>query len=546
MLTPTGEASAPTEGALDVLVVEDDPAYSAWISGLLRQEARLRGRSVRVVQVLTLAGACEVLETNRMDVVMLDLNLPDSSGLATVSALTRACPSVPIVVVSAIDDENIAMQALSSGAQEYVYKGHEQATRIFRTLNRSIERKLVELQLAVAQQQIKYHERMASIGMLASGVVHEHNNIGAVIMGNVELLLAHPDFPEALRPRAKIILDASQRASAVSRALLAHVRGLRDSEQIIVLQDVVRSTWGLAASTIARYQVSGMTSLAPEPLTVRGNASLLGQVLLNLIINACHAMDGCPQRHVQVAVYAAADGTGAMMSVTDSGSGIAEADLPHIFEPFFTTKASLRTSSGPTLTGSGLGLAMCRSFVTQHGGTIAVESRVGHGTTFTMWLPTANREVAATSIEVLPPIALEVEGRRALIIVDETVEREFLELALRDLGMVTLTTAYSGLTQTLTAEMSPDLVVVNWPHAEGFGRALVERLRKLIPDHRLAILVLASTVVLEDSEWLSGMDDVRMVLKPIALHDLQEAARLLLAKHPGSTARGSTTRNDAL
>ena len=153
-------------------MVEDNQTYAVWLTGLLRQESQQRGRNMRVIRAHTLAEARYILTSRRIQAVLLDLNLPDSSGLDTVSAITAACPNLPIVVISGLEDEDIAIQALSKGAQEYIFKGRESEGSIFRTMCRSMERKNVELQLALAQQQAMHNDRMAAIGMMASGVAH--------------------------------------------------------------------------------------------------------------------------------------------------------------------------------------------------------------------------------------------------------------------------------------------------------------------------------------------------------------------------------------
>ena len=517
-------------GELDILMVEDNQIYAAWLTGLLRQEGNLRARQMQVIRAQTLAEARGMLATRRINVVLLDLNLPDSSGLETVSAIAAICPNLPIVVVSAIEDEDIAIQALSKGAQEYVFKGRENESSVFRTMCRSMERKNVELQLALAQQQAMHNERMAAIGMMASGVAHEYNNIGAVILGNVELLLGHAELSPILRPRAERIRDAADRAAAVTQGLLSYVRGFRETEHTVVMQGMVRSTWALAESTLTRYHVSGIVTMPPTSLSVRGNASILGQVLLNLIINACHAMDGQPHRQLQVTLQADLDGAGVVLSVADSGRGIATENIEKIFLPFFSTK----NTKGTGVTGTGLGLAVCDAFVRQHGGTIRVESKLSTGTTFYVWLPlVANEkmsEKASAPEDTLPPIALETEGRSALIIDDEDGVRDVFDVALRDLGMVTTLKASLDGVMPLDLAALPDLVLTDWQLPGISGRGLIEHLQTIPAKQRPAILVSSGNLLIADREWLAGIPGVSIIDKPVALRELQFMVRQALAQ----------------
>lgn len=511
---------------LDILMVEDNQTYAAWLTGLLRQESHQRGRNLRVYAAQSLAEARDVLATRRIEAVLLDLNLPDSSGLETVSAIAAACPNLPIVVVSGTEDEDIAIQALSKGAQEYIFKGREREGSVFRTMCRSMERKNVELQLALAQQQAMHNDRMAAIGMMASGVAHEYNNIGAVILGNVELLLRHAELPAALRTRAERIRVAADRAAAVTQGLLSYVRGFRETEHTVVMQEMVRSTWSLAESTMTRFQVSGSITMASPPLAVRGNASILGQVLLNLIINACHAMDGQASRLLRVSLQPEPDEVGMILSVADNGRGILPENLDKIFLPFYSTK----NTKGPTVTGTGLGLAVCDAFVRQHGGTIRVESKIGIGTTFHVWLPLVVSSKVIIKDEALPPIALEVQGLSALIIDDQDGVREILDMALRDLGMITTLKASLDGVMPLDLAALPDLVLTDWQMPETSGRSLVEHLLTIPEKQRPAILVSSGNLPAADRLWLESLRCISIIDKPVALRDLQIKVRQALAQ----------------
>jgi two-component system, cell cycle sensor histidine kinase and response regulator CckA len=531
---PTSEPIAAAHGRsgsdLDILLVEDNQVYAAWLSGLVRQESDQRGRQVRIFVVASLAEAKNMLAIRRIDALLLDLNLPDTTGLSTVSEMTAICPNLPIVVVSAMEDEDIAIKALSLGAQEYIFKGREREGSVFRVMCRSMERKNVELQLALAQQQAMHNERMAAIGMMASGVAHEYNNIGAVILGNVELLLRNAALPQTLRPRVERIRDAADRAAAVTQGLLSYVRGFRETEQTVVMQDVIRSTWSLAESSLIRYLVSGEITMPSLPLSVRGNPSILGQILLNMIINACHAMEGLPRKQLQVLLKADQDGTGVLLSVADTGRGIAPENLDKIFLPFFSTK----NTKGTAVTGTGLGLAVCDAFVRQHGGTIRVESKLDSGTTFEVWLPLVMSSTVKTPEIPLPPMALEVEGLTALIIDDEDGVRDVFDLALRDLGMVTtLKSSLVGVIQLLQTAL-PDLVLTDWQLPEMSGRVLVEHLQTIPLTQRPVILVSSGNLLPEDRQWLEGLPGVTIVDKPVALRDLQMLVRQALAqRHRG-------------
>jgi signal transduction histidine kinase len=521
---PRSDADAPGS-EWEVLVVEDNPVYSAWLAGLLRHEGSDQHRRLRVSESSTMASARAILAERQIDAVLLDLNLPDSDGLDTVTAFTALCPGIAIIVVSANDDEDTALKALSRGAQEYIFKGREQEGSIFRTLCRSMERKCVELQLALAKEKALQNERMAAIGMLASGVAHEYNNIGAVILGNADLILGQAELSTSVRQRVERIREAAERAAAVTNGLLAYVRGFRDGDQRVCMQDVVRNTWQIAESTLTRHGIVSTVELPAEPLEVIGNMSILGQVLLNLVINASHAMAEHQPRHLRVGIFADDSGNGVVMTVSDTGHGIPAQHLEQIFLPFFSTKST--GGPGREIVGTGLGLAVCRTFVQQHGGTITVDSREGGGSTFRVWLPRASLPVPEVPLPTTP-FARDAKGRQVLILDDEDGVREFFAMTLGDLGMVVaqVATVAEGIAQF--NRVRPEVVLTDWLMPGATGREMVEYLMTIPVAQRPAILVISGNLAQEDRGWLNGIPGVVILDKPIPLRELQAAVLRVL------------------
>lgn len=511
---------------LDVLVVEDNPVYSAWLAGTLRHESNPQHR-MQVSESGSLAGARALLNERQFDAVLLDLNLPDSEGLATVVALTALCPQLAIIVVSANDDEHIALKALSQGAQDYIFKGKERETSIFRTLCRSMERKYVELQLAMAKEQALQNERMAAIGMLASGVAHEYNNIGAVILGNADLIAGHHDLPTVVRQRVDVIRDAAQRAGAVTNSLLAFVRGFRDSDDRVAIQAVVHSTRAMVESTVKQHGVVLEIEMPAQPIEVIGNASILGQVLMNLLINACHAMANAVIRQLRVVITLDQSGTGVDIRVIDTGHGISSADHERIFLPFFTTKNTGGDERG--IRGTGLGLAVCRTFVEQHRGTITVTSQPGLGSVFRVWLPTAVPVVRPEAPMETTPVS--VAGRHVLLVDDEPAVGDFLSLVFNDMGLVTTRAETVAHAIAHLETLCPDAVVTDWQMPGATGRVLIEYLLALPPDRRPAIIVSSGNLPQVDHGWLVEQTGITILDKPVPLRDLQAAIRRVLGQN---------------
>jgi signal transduction histidine kinase len=231
------------------------------------------------------------------------------------------------------------------------------------------------------RRQVIALQRISSLGILAGGVVHELNNALTPILNYAKLGLRNPD--PAYRERALTqIVDAAQRATAITRGMLGLSRpGNVKHREPTDMKRLVEEVLVLVKKDMMRHRVR-LDVKATCSLYARVNPAQIQQVLLNLLINARQAMPGGGVVRVKLGSDAA--GRLAEISVADTGTGIAAADLRRIFEPFFSTKAE-PDSAGQG--GTGLGLAVCRDIIEAHHGRLRAESRVGQGSTFTIILP---------------------------------------------------------------------------------------------------------------------------------------------------------------
>ena len=335
------------------------------------------------------------------------------------------------------------------------------------TASRDIsQRKADEARLAEVQHAAAMAERMASIGTLAGGVAHEFNNLNAVVMGNVELALRRSDLPPEARRRLDQIRDAVEREKGIVEALLAFSRSERGSTEVVDLGRIASTTLSLARRTLRQRRVTLAVELPPEPVFATIPTGSLGQVLLNLLLNACDAIDRRDDPRIWVSLQRT--GGRGVLCVRDNGIGI-EPDLAmRIFEPFFSTKGEHATAEHgqPWLHGSGLGLSVCQTLVGQMGGTIALESRPGEGATFTVSIPLSDapRPIAATSLTPTP-------CARVLVVDDEPEIRRLLCEHLIAAGHVAVEAkdGHQALDHLGSEEI--DLVLLNWsmPGLDGQG-----------------------------------------------------------------------------
>ena len=230
------------------------------------------------------------------------------------------------------------------------------------------------------RRQLVALQRVSSLGVLAGGICHELNNALTPILNYAKLGLRNPD-PEYRRRAFEKILDAGQRASAITGGVLGLARPRADRREPTDLVRLAEEVLLLVNKDLSRGRIHIDFAAEGRP-HAKVNPAQIQQVLMNLIINARQAMPRGGT--VRVRVFVEATGRLAELSVADTGVGIAPSDLRRIFEPFFTTK------TGPDalgLGGTGLGLAVCRDIVEAHHGRLRAESRVGQGTTFTLRLP---------------------------------------------------------------------------------------------------------------------------------------------------------------
>ena len=312
------------------------------------------------------------------------------------------------------------------------------------------ERKALEEQLFQAQ-------KLEALARLSGGIAHDFNNLLAVIMGSVAVLEGQATSPEA-RECCGAILEATERGAELTRSLLMFARRDAGSPRVVALGDVVREAMPLLGRAVGPSVRVVFDGVRGGPHRVRidpGQAQLL---LLNLVVNARDAMPSGGAVHLAVSDDDDARrppelsaGPYARLTVTDGGEGIPPELVRRVFEPFFTTK--------PPGKGTGLGLSACHGIVTHAGGAIHVESAVGRGTTFVVYLPLAAR--AGEAEEADPSRTRHSPGgtERVLVVEDEASLLRVLTRALQDRGYAVRGVGSAEEALEALAEASFDLIV---------------------------------------------------------------------------------------
>ncbi len=275
--------------------------------------------------------------------------------------------------------------------------------------------------------------KLESVGLLAGGIAHDFNNLLAVVMGNLTIALLDERTAASAGRWLREAERATLRARELTQQLLTFARGGEPVRTAVSLPDIVREA--------AEFALHGATvrcefDLAANVRPADADRGQIGQVVQNLVINAVHAMPAggviriglCNETLAAGAVPPLAAGDYLRLDVADNGQGIAPEHLVRIFEPFFTTKEH----------GSGLGLATVFSVVRKHRGHVTVESTLGRGTTFRVWLPAAQVEPTEKPVSASP---FEPMQGRVLFMDDEEPIRLMTRTLLERLGLETIVTA---------------------------------------------------------------------------------------------------------
>jgi PAS domain S-box-containing protein len=400
------------------------------------------------------------------------------------------------------------------------------ATQYFLVYIRDVtERKTLEEQLRQAQ-------KMEAVGQLAGGVAHDFNNLLTAIIGNAELLLREIEAEDSRRLDVLEINRAAHRAATLVRQLLAFSRKQVLQPRVVDLNAVVTDLSTMLRRIIGEH-VELRLELQPDLGKVLADPGQLEQVITNLAVNGRDAMPSGGTLRIRTANVDAADvpvqapestpllGPLVEVSVRDDGMGMDERTLGRLFEPFFTTKELGR--------GTGLGLATVYGIVRQSGGHIRVNSRLHHGSTFTVYLPRV--EGPGERLEELPGwIDQPRAAGTVLVVEDELAVRRLASRVLRARGYRVLEASDGGdALQLVDRHGGPlDLVLTDIIMPGLSGPALVERLLPGTPD----LKVLYITGYSEDAIRQHGLLPAGGALleKPFTAHQLAERVRAALAK----------------
>jgi signal transduction histidine kinase len=377
-------ARSPQQVEISVLLIEDNPADADYVKEILRDND---GVHFTIETVGTLQAASERLKIGGLDAVIADLGLPDSQGLETFKAIQAQAPNLPIVVLSGLDDSDVALNAVRVGAQDYLCKNDIDPGRLNQTIRYAIERKCTEMErerlLAREQAAVLARDEFLSIAshelktpltalMLQTQLFSRSCGKDVINLDNVKkIATASEKQIGRLVQLVDNLLDVS-RINTGRLQLHFEMFDLRDS-----VTDVVERL---------KYQLEMMHCAISldmkEPVMGTWDRSRIDQIVLNLISNAMKYGAGVP-----ITVFVGMENDKAVLTVEDHGIGIPKEACERIFGQY-----ERAVEPGSNIAGLGLGLYIVRQIVDAHCGSIHVASEPGKRTTFRVELPLTRRE----------------------------------------------------------------------------------------------------------------------------------------------------------
>lgn len=565
-----------TEKTIHVLLVEDNDEHAELLQALVESS---RGLSFTLTRVISLAEALDCLQkgTNGgytpFDLVLLDLTLPDSSNLDTFIRLKGFAPQLPIIILTGLDDEALAVLALQRGAQDYLVKGRVDSHLLARSMRYALERAKIQAELrksyaeldlrvkvrtaelsetnrklndeiaerrrvedafresnrqlaeAVSklretQQSIIQRERLHALGRMASGIAHDFNNSLAPILGFSELLLLKEENlsdTAKVRSYMEMIHEAAEESAKVVARLREFYRYREESDHFekTELNELVENVVAMLKpkwkdqAQLAGTDIEVKLDLPALP-PLLGSRDQLQEMLANLLCNAIDAISG--KGTILIRTFTKEEKI--FLQVADTGCGMTEEVRARCLEPFFSTKKEA---------GTGLGLGTVFGIVRRHDGDITIESRVNMGTTVTVSLALTHE----AQKEPEPPAAQELPSLKILLVEDEPLVRDVIEAYLsEDTHRVQCAAnGREGLEKFKAGSF--DLVLTDRAMPEMNGDRLALEIKRLSPQTPVLLLTGFSDLTGKNNQP-EGVDLV--VGKPFTMNSLREGIAKVISK----------------
>ncbi len=503
---------------LRLLLVEDSEDDAS----MVLRELRRSGYDVSHTRVETRETLEHALGAQPWDAVIADYSLPHFDGLSAFALVRQRGLDVPFLIVSGTIGEDVAVAAMKAGVHDFVLK--DRLGRLGPAVARELREAEVRAERRKMQEQLMLSDRLASLGMLAASVAHEINNPLASVMMNLEFSLANAqeqgNFQESLQAMREAVLGAGH-----IRDIIRDIKIFsRPEGQHFGPTDVHRVLdSALRMSHNQLFHRAQLVKDYGELPPVHGGEARLGQIFLNLLINAAQALPEGDREAHEIRVVTRRMGERVRVEIRDTGAGIAPELRERIFEPFFTTK--------PVGVGTGLGLSICRRLVTEMDGSIGVDSAPGQGSTFWIDLRVAQAQ------EVVQKGKLEASRQElgVLVLDDEVAVGKALRRVLGTRHKVTTFERAQDALAHITSGRRFDAILCDLMMPEMSGAQFHHELERLAPEQAQRVIFMTGGAFTEGTRAFLSVARNPCLDKPL---DTQRLLSMLEALPAAVSSRG--------